>query len=92
MAVLTREEVVFVAKVYGWVEIPNDSMFASFKRGTSRINIWENKGGTFTVGTAVNHPKQGKTQLFRRGVYPKMLESIFENPRVHTSRGYKRKY
>ena len=37
-----------------------------------------------TVGTCVDHPRQGKTQLFRRHQTLHSLEDIFYNPRVHT--------
>ena len=42
-----------------------------------------------TVGSCLNHPKRGKTQLFRRNVdtLPK-LDGIFQNPRSHTGHGY----
>lgn len=49
--------------------------------GHQQINVWTSTG---TVGTYLNHPKQGKTQLFRRGVSRKLLTKIFTNPRVHT--------
>jgi hypothetical protein len=51
----------------------------------SRINVWYTTG---TVGTYILHPRQGRTQLFRRNVSPNLLISIFQNPRVHTDLGY----
>ena len=50
-----------------------------------RINIYWT---TRTVGTCLNHPRQGKTQLFRRNVDMIQLRSIFKNPRIHTGTGY----
>lgn len=85
------EDVEFVAKSYGWVRIPSDSIDLSFTRKGTRINIWYARNGTFTVGTALDHPVQGKTQLFRRNVTPRLLETILDYPRVHTNRGYQRK-
>ena len=41
-----------------------------------------------TVSTCLNHPKKGKTQLFRKRVNKEMLEQIFEYPRKHTGKGY----
>ena len=40
---------------------------------------------TQTVGSALDHPRQGKTQLWRRNVDFRggQLEEIFQNPRVH---------
>ena len=87
---LELENISLMAQVYGWIPIPNTAMLASFRRKRARINIWRDKFGTLTVGTALVHPRQGKTQLFRRRVNGKLLESIFENPRVHTGVGYKR--
>ena len=39
---------------------------------------------TGTVGTCMDHPNQGKTQLFRRDQTLDSLSAIFKNPRVHT--------
>ncbi|KAL7470846.1 hypothetical protein ACHAXS_011127 [Conticribra weissflogii] len=50
-----------------------------------RINVYWTTG---TVGTCLNHPRQGKTQLFRRDVDVSGLREIFRNPRVHTGVGY----
>lgn len=52
----------------------------------ARINVWYTTG---TVGTYLEHPKAGKSQLFRRNVNLSLLEKIFKYPRVHTRRGYK---
>ena len=50
-----------------------------------RINVYWTTG---TVGTCLNHPRQGKTQLFRRNVDLLTLRLIFKNPRHHTGYGY----
>jgi len=54
----------------------------------TRINIYYT---TRTIGTALDHPTQGKTQLFRRNCTNTELAEIMRNPRVHTTKGYKRK-
>ena len=54
----------------------------------SRINVYYTTG---TVGTCINHPRQGRTQLFRRGVSLSMLPEIFRDPRIHTGTGYHRR-
>jgi hypothetical protein len=54
-----------------------------------RINIYLTKG---TVATALNHPKKGKTQLYRKNITYKQLEELFINPRQHTGKGYYQKY
>jgi hypothetical protein len=50
-----------------------------------RINVYYSTG---TVGTCLSHPRQGKTQLFRRNVSKHQPQDIFENPRTHTGKGY----
>ena len=50
-----------------------------------QVNIYTTQ---MTVGTSLKHPKQGRTQLFRRGVTLRELEAIFKNPRVHGLGGY----
>merc|ERR1712025_417717 len=36
-----------------------------------------------------DHPRSGKTQLFRRNNSLQDIDDIFENPRRHTGRGYR---
>jgi len=57
----------------------------SYSDGSTRINIYLSK---MTVSTCLNHPKKGKTQLFRKNVNESMLNEIFEYPRKHTGKGY----
>ncbi|KAG7363031.1 hypothetical protein IV203_026391 [Nitzschia inconspicua] len=52
------------------------------------INIYYT---TRTIGTAMSHPTQGRTQLFRRNCTNEELVQILDDPRVHTGKGYKRK-
>ncbi len=70
------------ASKYGWDEIDHQEniMMVSFKKGDSRINVYYSK---MTVATVVTHPKWGRNQMFRRGVYGKALSEIFKNPRAH---------
>ena len=76
-----------LAERFGYTEIDfNDvSKVLGFRKETIRINVYYT---TQTVGTCLNHPKRGKSQLFRRDVNWKQLENIFENPRRHTGKGY----
>lgn len=60
---------------------------ASYQKGITRINIYLTK---MTVCTYIDHPKTGKNQLFRKNVDLKTLRKIFENPRVHTGKGYRK--
>lgn len=57
----------------------------SYSNGSTRINVYLSK---MTVSTCLNHPKKGKTQLFRKNVTKEMLSNIFEYPRKHTGKGY----
>ncbi len=78
-----------LAKVYGWQQIALDEgiCMVSFARAGVRVNVYYSR---MTVATCLNHPVQGKTQLFRKHVNMHLMEQIFEYPRVHTDKGYKR--
>ena len=67
--------------------IPSSRLLSFRTLDGARINVYYT---TRTVGTAMEHPTQGKTQLFRRNCTPSELLEIFKNPRFHTGRGYKR--
>lgn len=58
------------------------------RNGFVRINIYLTRA---TVGTCLNHPKKGKTQLFRRHCFLDDIKEIFKNPRMHTVSGYRKK-
>ena len=79
------------AKKYGWEErqYNENNKVIAFHRKLSdtliRINIFYT---TMTVGTALNHKKMGKTQLFRKNVTKELLKELFQNPRTHTGGGY----
>lgn len=84
---MSEEKLSTIAKKHGWQEIPTkDPYMRSFAKPGVRINYWECTG---TIGTYLDHPKQGKTQLFRKYVFGKELEKIFKNPRQHTGKGYR---
>jgi len=65
-------------------EQDNICMLSFWKPGC-RINVYYSK---MTVATALEHPKKGKTQLYRRNVDWGLLNKIFSNPRQHTGKGY----
>ena len=79
-----------IASSHGWeqVQFNVQSYVMGFKRGNERVNVYYT---TWTVGTCVDHPKQGKTQLFRRNQTWADIDAIFRDPRVHTGAGYYRK-
>lgn len=72
---------------YTLVQESTASCVVAFKRGHTRINVYWTTG---TVATCINHPTQGKTQLFRRNVSVEQLAVLFRNPRQHTGKGYYR--
>jgi hypothetical protein len=86
------EEVRRIAESYSYVELSlnEESRVISFRSqsGSARINVYYTTG---TVGTCLNHPKRGKTQLFRRETDMEQLDLVFQNPRSHTGKGYYRK-
>lgn len=82
------EKINNLAQFYGWdlLDHQENIFMASFGNGKNRINIYYSK---MTIATCLNHPVQGKTQLFRKRVSLKLLGKIFDNPRIHTNKGYK---
>ncbi len=76
-----------IAYAEGWKFLchQTDNLMLSFTKDGMRINVWYTK---MTVSTALNHPKHGKTQLYRQRVGLGLLKAIFKNPRVHTFIGY----
>lgn len=82
-----------MALLLGWdhCERKDETKMLSFFRSSGerkpRINVYYS---TMTVGTCIDHPVQGATQLFRRDVTMQELKKIFSNPRVHTNKGYKK--
>ncbi|GFH59708.1 hypothetical protein CTEN210_16184 [Chaetoceros tenuissimus] len=77
-----------LASMFGYEKLDTSSSnapMASYRRGAVRLNFWLTTG---TVGSYLEHPRQGKTQLFRREVDINEARKIFENPRIHTGKGY----
>jgi hypothetical protein len=76
--------------VDGLVEILFDEVnsLLSFRAADGiRINVYY---ADKTVGTAVQDPVYGKTQLFRRDCTSDRLADIMKNPRAHSGQGYKK--
>lgn len=83
-------EIQSIAEKIGWKTIDHqkDKFMLSFRRNYERINVYYSK---MTVATCIDHPKNGKTQLFRRSVGLGLLKKLFINPRHHTNTGYHEK-
>ena len=90
----TLNEIRAIAVRQEWHEIDHQEKIGmiSFIRKDSRINVYYLRPWRMTVATTVNHPTWGRQQLFRKFIRLPELREIFKNPRVHTDRGYYRKY
>lgn len=85
---LNESELDYMADTRGYDKIegvPTQPPMASYRRGDVRLNFWLSTG---TVGSYLDHPRQGKTQLFRRKISMSEVSDIFNNPRQHTGKGY----
>ena len=81
------KEVQAIAESLGWAQLdhqPNIKL-VSFTNGPDRINVYYSQ---MTVTTIINHPKQGRNSLYRKGVTFDTLKKIFQNPRTHIGTGY----
>ena len=56
--------------------------------GCCRFDIYYTTG---TVKTCLDHPRQGRTQMFRRNVDLAGLRRLFQSPRQHTGKGYQKR-
>lgn len=76
---------------YQEVQFNETSRVIAFRNnhGTVRVNVYYTTG---TVATCIDHPRSGKTQLFRRNRTEEDLENIFGDPRTHTGVGYYRRH
>lgn len=97
-------EITKIAVKYGWdqIDYQSKSSLISFEKSLDsghkpvKMNVYYKVNSSIenlnlTVGTAMNHPKQGNTQLFRKNVDRNKLIKLFKNPRKHTSKGYYKK-
>ena len=78
-----------LAKIYGWTFLTyqEDIKMISFTKGTSRINVYTTK---MTVATCLKHPKQGKTQMFRKNVTSEEMREILDERDIREI--FKRRY
>ena len=92
MSPLALDSIRAVARRHGYKEIQfnETSRVVAFRdeAGTVRVNVYYTTG---TVATCIDHPKSGKTQLFRRNMTLDDLDAIFANVRTHTGAGYYRR-
>jgi hypothetical protein len=83
-----------------WEDYPDPTEFGwTFTGSWDVTEFFENIDGvkldwyftTGTVKTSLDHPTQGRTQLFAAKVDPKTYLLILVNPRAHTGKRYQRK-
>lgn len=87
---MRTEQIKKIVESRGWkfICLQEDNKMVSFTRNGERMNVWDGRRG-LTVSTAINHPKLGKTQLYRKNCTLKELETIAKKPRTHTDKGYR---
>lgn len=73
--------------LYGWsvIKYHPRTYVLNLVRGEEKMNIYLSTG---TIQTAIDHPKQNKTQLNRKCCTRGEFENIFKNVRTHTGKGY----
>jgi hypothetical protein len=92
-----RQAIIDEAVYYDWLILKSGYNHINLIRNDIKMNICYNKPVTpagnfsFTVQTALIHPKKGKTQLTRNDINLRTLLKLFENPREHTGKGYYKK-
>lgn len=88
---LDKRSLDHLADRYGYTKIETlsaTSPLASYRRESCHLNFWLTTG---TVGSYLDHPNHGRKQLIHRDVNLHDAERIFENPRIHTDKSYRRK-
>jgi hypothetical protein len=82
---LDESELDYIGETRGWTRLKNTQpAMASYKKAGTRLNFYLSTG---TVGSYLDHPTQGRTQLFRK-ITMAQASKLFDNPRVHTGEGY----
>jgi hypothetical protein len=71
-----------LSKEWDKIACPQPAM-ASYSKDGVRLNFYLSTG---TVGSCLDHPTKGKTQLFRKNVTDPA--ALFDKPRQHTDKGY----
>jgi hypothetical protein len=74
----------------GWQQTGanNGAKVEFYERGDVKMDYYPTTG---TVKTSMAHPKQGNTQMFRRGLDHEEFSNVAYNPRSHTGKGYQTK-
>lgn len=88
--VLSVSDIRILAVRNHWIELnfQQKNNLISFKKNDVRMNVHLS---TSIVSTSMNHPKHGKTQLFRYKCNLLDIRKLMRNPRMHTNKGYYKK-
>jgi hypothetical protein len=75
---------------YGWTCLGanQQSRVVFYEKNGDRMDYYPTTG---TVKTMVDHPNQGRTQMFRRNLSNSQFKQVCLNPRSHTGHGYQTK-
>ncbi len=77
-----------IAQASGWqVKYINKAGFyVGFTKDGVLLNVHLKRN---VVSTVLVHPKLGKNKLYRHDINANLLESLLQNPREHTGRGFR---
>lgn len=73
---------------YSVVMVNYDVGMIRFRKNGVSVNLYTTN---YTVTTELDHPRQGKTQLHRKGLSHDEVIQVLTDPRKHTGKGYHRK-
>lgn len=74
--------------IFGWLFTGSSGVTEFFEKDYVKLDWYYT---TATIKTSLDHPVQGKSQLFGAHVDPDTYCAILENPRAHTGNRYHRK-
>lgn len=73
---------------FNWIFTGSSGVTEFFEKDNAKLDWFFT---TATMKTSLEHPTQGKTQMYRKNVNPSLYRKILENPRTHTKQGYQRR-
>lgn len=76
------------AQEFGWTFTGSSGVTEFFEKDEVKLDWYFT---TATVKTSLDHPRQGRTQLFAERVDPETYIKILLNPRAHTGQRYQRR-
>lgn len=73
---------------FGWIFTGSSGVTEFFEKDGVKLDWYFT---TATIKTSLDHPAQGRTQLFASRVDPETYRVVLENPRAHTGKRYQRR-